>query len=158
AGLRVEFLGKVPESYTSNHIRGNRFQITLRDLGPTESAAAEQALEEIRRDGVPNYFDDQRFGSVGADGRFVARLLVQGRFEDALRVALTGPYEHDRQAQKKEKAILRTHWGDWATCQKRLRSGPARRVVEYLFAHADDFQGAFLRLSPELRGLYLGAY
>ena len=157
-GLKVEFLGKVSEAYTSKNIRGNRFQITLRNLTSAEIASAEQTLHEIRREGVPNYFDDQRFGSVGEDGQFVARLLVQGQFEDALRLALTGPYEHDRQGQKKEKAILRTHWGDWASCKKRLPPGQARRVVEYLTVHPDDFKGAFARLSPELRSLYFGAY
>jgi tRNA pseudouridine13 synthase len=158
SGLNVEFLGKVSEPYTSKHVRGNRFQITLRELTLPEIDQAEQALEEIRLDGVPNYFDDQRFGSVGENGQFVARLLVQGRLEDALRLALAGPYEHDRQAQKKEKAVLRAHWGDWDTCRKRLPLGQARRVAEYLCAHSDDFRGAFGRLSPELRGLYLGAY
>jgi tRNA pseudouridine13 synthase len=157
-GLNVEFLGKVSEAYTSKNIRGNRFRITLRNLTSAEVASAEQTLPEIRRDGVPNYFDDQRFGSVGQDGQFVARLLVQERFEDALRLALTGPYEHDRQAQKKEKAILRTHWGDWASCKKRLAPGHARQVVEYLTIHPNDFRAAFTRLSPELRSLYFGAY
>jgi tRNA pseudouridine13 synthase len=158
SGLNVEFLGRVEEPFTSKNIRGNRFHITLRDLTAPEIASAEQTLEEIRRDGVPNYFDDQRFGSVGEDGQLVGRLLVQGRFEDALRLALAGPYEHDRQARKKEKAVLRANWGNWDTCRKRLPPGQARRVVEYLGAHSEDFRGAFGRLSPELRGLYLGAY
>jgi tRNA pseudouridine13 synthase len=157
-GLNVEFLGKVVEPYTSKHIRGNRFQIVLRDMTAGELNSAEQALEEIRCDGLPNYFDDQRFGSVGSDGQFLGRLLVQGRFEDALRLALAGPYKHDRQGQKKEKAILRDHWRNWDNCRKRLPSGQARRVVEYLCVHPDDFRGAFEHLSPELRALYLGAY
>jgi tRNA pseudouridine13 synthase len=157
-GLKVEFLGKASEPYTSKDVRANRFRITLRDLTAAEIASAEQALLEVRRDGVPNYFDDQRFGSVSADGEFVAHLLVQGRFEDALRLALTGPYEHDRKAQKKEKAILRDRWGDWSTCRERLPPGQARQVVEYLAAWPDDFKGAFGRLAPELRSLYMAAY
>jgi tRNA pseudouridine13 synthase len=72
SGLNVEFLGRVEEPFTSKNIRGNRFHITLRDLTAPEIASAEQTLEEIRRDGVPNYFDDQRFGSVGEDGQLVA--------------------------------------------------------------------------------------
>ncbi len=157
-GLHVEFLGKASEPYSSKNVRANRFRITLRDLTAAEITSAEQALHEIRRDGVPNYFDDQRFGSVGEDGEFVARLLVQGRFEDALRLALTGPYEHDRQAQKKEKAVLRGHWGEWTICRERLPQGQACRVVEHLAARPDDFKGAFGRLAPELRSLYMAAY
>ena len=55
--------------------------------------------------GVPNYFDDQRFGSV-AGGEFVAREMVRGRFEEALKLALAGEYEYDRAADKREKETL----------------------------------------------------
>jgi len=107
---------------------------------------------------VPNYFDDQRFGSVGAQREFVAKAMILGEFEKALRLALTTPYEYDRAPQKKEKSILRGHWGDWATCLDRLPRGHARSLTAYLRDHAADFRGALDRLRPELRGLYLSAY
>jgi tRNA pseudouridine13 synthase len=132
--------------------------LTLRDLDAAASLRAQEALEEVRVDGVPNYFDDQRFGSVAAGGEFVARLLVLGRYEDALRLALTAPYEYDRAPQKQEKALLRAHWGDWAACKDRLPRGHARSLVDYLVSHPGDFRGALARLRPELRGLYLSAY
>jgi tRNA pseudouridine13 synthase len=157
-GLSVTYLGLVGEPYTSTQIRANRFRITLRHLTPAACAAAERCLAEVRVDGVPNYFDDQRFGSVTPGGEFIARHLVLGRFEDALRLALAGPYEHDHAAQKKEKAILRAHWGDWATCKELLPRSHARSLVDYLLHHPGDFRGAVARLRPELRGLYLSAY
>src|SRR5262249_30929875 len=147
-------LGQVAAPYTSRDIRANRFRLTLRALLPADVATAELALEEVRREGVPNYFDDQRFGSVSTGGEFVARLLVLGRYEDALRQALTGPYEYDRAPQKQEKATLRACWGDWPTCKERLPRGHARSLVDYLVHHPGDFRGALARLRPELRGLY----
>jgi tRNA pseudouridine13 synthase len=157
-GVTVTYLGQVSAPYTSGDIRANRFRITLRNLDPTTVAAAVCSLEEVRAEGVPNYFDDQRFGSVTAGGEFVGRLLVLGRFEDALQLALTGPYEHERAAQKQEKAVLRACWGDWAACTARLPRGHARSLADYLLHHPVDFRGAVARLRPELRGLYLSAY
>jgi tRNA pseudouridine13 synthase len=119
---------------------------------------AERALVEVRADGVPNYFDDQRFGSVQEGGEFVARAMVRGEYEEALRLALAAPYAHDRAPARKEKAILRATWGDWAVCKERLPRGHARSLVDYLVHHPDDFRGALERLHPELRGLYLSAY
>jgi tRNA pseudouridine13 synthase len=108
---------------------------------------------------VPNYFDDQRFGSVsGPGGEFIARHLVRGEFEAALRLALTAPYEHDRAPQKKEKETLRQLWGDWDQLGAELPRGHARSLVDYLRHHPQDFRGAVARLRPELRGLYLSAY
>src|SRR5205807_49306 len=40
----------------------------------------------------------------------------------------------------------------------KLAHGPARRVVDYLAAHPDDFPGAVARLQPDLARLYLSAY
>lgn len=157
-GVAVQYLGQVLAAYTAKDIRANRFRITLRAVPPGRIPAAEQTLDEVRRDGLPNYFDDQRFGSVGEGGEFVARQMVRGRYEEALRLALAAPYAHDRAPQKQEKAILRTHWGDWAACKALLPRGHARSLVDYLLGHPGDFRGALARLRPELRGLYLAAY
>jgi tRNA pseudouridine13 synthase len=113
----------------------------------------------VGRCGVPNYFDDQRFGSVsGPGGEWIARLLVKGQFEEALKLALSAPYEHDRAAEKAEKQTLREHWGDWERLKADLPRGHARSLVDYLRVHPTDFKGAVARLRPELRGLYLSAY
>jgi tRNA pseudouridine13 synthase len=157
-GVTLTYLGQAAEPYTSAHIRANRFRVTLRDMTAQAIARAEEALAEVRADGVPNYFDDQRFGSVTPGGEFIARLLVLGRFEDALRLALAGPYEHDRAPQKREKALLRACWGDWTACKERLPRGHARSLADYLLHHPGDYRGAVARLRPELRGLYLSAY
>jgi tRNA pseudouridine13 synthase len=157
-GVALEYLGQVTAPYTSRDIRANRFRLTLRDMTPEAVTASRQALEEVRQDGVPNYFDDQRFGSVDRQGEFVARLMVLGRYEDALRQALAAPYEHDRAAQKKEKTLLNRHWGQWAALTGLLPRGHARSLVDYLAGHPGDFRGALARLRPELRGLYLSAY
>src|SRR5437762_1374590 len=81
-------LSQVNEPYTSQAIRGNRFRITLRAIKAAEIPGIEQTLVEIRSDGVLNYFDDQRFGSVGQNGKFVAKYMVLGQYEEALKLAL----------------------------------------------------------------------
>jgi tRNA pseudouridine13 synthase len=157
-GVTVEYLGQVATPYTSRDVRSNAFRLTLRDLNLTNKSGIEKTLDEIRRQGVPNYFDDQRFGSVGPDHEFIARLLVLGRFEEALRLALTAPYKYDRAPQKQEKAILNRHWGDWHICKADLPRGHVRSLVDYLVSHPSDFRGAMVRMRPELKGLYLSAY
>lgn len=157
--ITVTYLGQVGTAYQSEHIRCNRFRITLRDLDPDEQPAIDRRLAALAARGIPNYFDDQRFGSVAGPGsEFVARLLCQGQFEAALRLALTAPYEYDRAEQKREKATLLQHWGDWARCKDLLPRVHARSLIDYLRVHPGDFKGAVARLRPDLRGLYLSAY
>jgi tRNA pseudouridine13 synthase len=156
--VSLTYLGQVEHPYSSAEIRANRFTLTLRSLSPKTVEHALSALDVLQQIGVPNYFDDQRFGSVGADGRFVAKEMVLGRYEEALKIALTAHYEHDRAAAKREKAILRECWRDWPRCKAELPKGHARSLVDYLVHHLDDFRGALERLKPELRGLYLSAW
>jgi tRNA pseudouridine13 synthase len=157
--IAATHLGWTDQPYTSQSIRCNRFRLTLRDLTTEAVERAETALNRVAVEGLPNYFDDQRFGSVaGAGEEFIARLLVRGRFEEALRLALTAPYEFDRGPQRKEKKLLRDRWGDWKGLASSLRPGHARQLVDYLRRHPDDYRGAVAGLRPELRGLYLSAY
>jgi tRNA pseudouridine13 synthase len=156
--VHVEYIGQVSRPYTSRDIRANRFEIAVRDLRPDDIRLAEDMLREVAAQGVPNYFDDQRFGSAADPEKFVARAIIQGDYERALRLALAEAYEHDRAAARKEKAILRNCWGDWARCKEQLPRGHARSLADYLAHHPDDYKGAVLRLRPELRGLYLSAY
>ena len=157
-GIELTHLGQLHQPFTSRDIAANRFAVTLRGLSPGEESTITTEAERVKRTGVPNYFDDQRFGSVTGDGRFVARELVHGRFEEALKLALVAPYEFDRAEQKREKQILTAHWGDWPKCKAELPKGHARSLVTYLCDHPTHFKGAVARLRPELQGLYLSAY
>jgi tRNA pseudouridine13 synthase len=157
--VMVEYLGQVREPYVSQHIQANRFRLILRDVTEDERSAMEARLQEVASLGLPNYFDDQRFGSVSDEGgEFIGRMLVRGEFEAALKLALAAPYEHDRPEQKKEKRILNEYWGDWVTCKDKLPRSHARSLADYLRVHPQDYRGAVARLRPELRGLYLSAY
>lgn len=156
--IELTHLGQLNQPYSSRDIRANRFGVTIRHLVSADEAAVQAAVAAVGRTGVPNYFDDQRFGSVTADGRFVGRELVHGRFEEALKLALVAPYEFDKADEKREKQILTEHWGDWPTCKAKLPKGHARSLVSYLCDHPTNFKGAVARLRPELQGLYLSAY
>ncbi|MFO0799124.1 MAG: tRNA pseudouridine(13) synthase TruD [Gemmataceae bacterium] len=156
--VRLTYVGQVAEPFTAGAIRANRFTITLRSLDRGAVERAEAALTEVADAGLPNYFDDQRFGSVGDAGEFVAKEMVFGRFERALWLALAAPYEFDRAEAKREKQLLRDGWGDWPKLKETLPKGHARSLVHYLADHPTDFKGAVARLRPELQGLYLAAY
>jgi len=156
-GLTLTYLGRLTRPYISDDIRANRFRITLRDLGPDAVSRVESTLPELASVGVPNYFDDQRFGSVSGSA-FIAREMVLGNFEGALRLALLEPYEFDRPDERREKQILAQHWGDWPAARADLPNGHARGIADFLAHHPDNFRAACALLRPELQGLYLAAW
>ncbi|MBA4188815.1 MAG: tRNA pseudouridine(13) synthase TruD [Planctomycetaceae bacterium] len=156
--VTLTHLGQRNQPYASHEITANRFTLTLRSMSDIAVSVAATALAEVERCGLPNYFDDQRFGSVEDSTAFIAKEMVRGQFEEALKLALMAPYEFDRREAKREKATLKLHWGDWPTLKAKLPRGHARSLVDYLVSHPTDFKGAVARLRPELQGLYLSAY
>jgi tRNA pseudouridine13 synthase len=58
------------------HLRGNRFEITLRELGAEAIGRIEAELEVIGRHGVPNAFGAQRFGFAGDNAQRAAAWII----------------------------------------------------------------------------------
>jgi tRNA pseudouridine13 synthase len=46
----------------TGHLKGNRFEIRLRDVADAAAEPAFRIADELRRQGVPNLYGDQRFG------------------------------------------------------------------------------------------------
>jgi tRNA pseudouridine13 synthase len=156
--LHVHYLGQLAHAFSSDQVTGNRFQIVLRDLSRRRVEIIEAGIAAVRQEGVANYFDDQRFGSVGRNRSFVAVKLIRGDYEGALRLALVEPYEFDATPQRELKQRIETAWGNWSVIQSRLPPGPVQGLVAHLAARPGDFRGAFARLPAHLKSLYLSAY
>jgi tRNA pseudouridine13 synthase len=156
--LELVYLGQVSQPYTSDAVAGNRFQIVIRSLSADHVVLAEETLQQITHQGLPNYFDDQRFGSVGQSGEFVARAWIAGDYERTIWLALADANPLDRSNDRDEKRLLRERWGDWSDCLQHMRSTQRRGVVQFLQRRPSDFRGALTRIRHELRSLYIAAF
>jgi len=161
SNFELAYLGQSARPFTPQDICGNRFAIVLRDMSESALAYALAALPEVEAAGMPNYFDDQRFGSVGVSGEFIARPWCAGDYERALWLALADPHPDDRPDERRQKEILREKWGQWPECKAVLDRSHRRSIVTYLAdkpPDRPDYRGAFARIRIDLRGLYLAAF
>jgi len=156
--LELNYLGQTERPFDAADIRGNRFEIVMRSMADAELASAQQALSDVVASGVPNYFDDQRFGSLGQSGEFIAVPWCRGDYERALWLALADPNEHDRPEDRKEKQLLRDRWGDWLGLKTDMPRGSRRSIVTFLVDHPTDFRRALALMRSDLRGLWLSAF
>jgi tRNA pseudouridine13 synthase len=160
-GFELRYLAQAAKPFTPHEISANRFSIVLRDLSGAALERALGALAEVRVEGLANYFDDQRFGSVGVSGEFIAQAWCAGNYERALWLALADPHPDDRTDERRQKEILREQWGKWRECKSALERSHRRSIVTYLAdkpPDRPDYRGAFARLKVDLRGLYLAAF
>ena len=65
-GVRVLSAMRHARKLQRGALRGNAFVIVVRDVAG-ERAAADAAIAKIAREGVPNYFGEQRFGREGGN-------------------------------------------------------------------------------------------
>jgi tRNA pseudouridine13 synthase len=160
--LEVRYIGQASRPFTSAEIGSNRFRVTLRELAAEETLAISEQASAVARDGVPNYFDDQRFGSLTTAGEFVAAPWCRGEYERAVQLAAAEPNPHDRPRDARCKEVLRRHWGDWRSCLAEMpRFGGrslARDIAEFLSEHPGDYRRAITVIPAEQRSLYLAAY
>ena len=162
-GLQLEYLGQTARPFTSAEIRSNHFIITVRSLSRSQALNADSAARIVQDCGLPNYFDDQRFGSLGFSGEWIAKEWCLKNWERALWLALADAHPDDSGTEKQQKQLLRDHWGNWPECQKQLARSHRRSIVTFLADKVNagrepDFRGALARLNSDLRGLYLSAW
>ena len=91
----LEYLGQTPTPMEAADIVGNEFEIVLRSLSAESIADMESRTASVRETGYPNYFDQQRFGSLGPSLEFVAAKWCQNDYERATWLALAEHNSHD---------------------------------------------------------------
>jgi tRNA pseudouridine13 synthase len=175
--LTAEFLGYAPEPIAAPAIAANRFDILIRTLTQKDLATISARISLLS---LPtpnpqpltpnpsllsvNYFGEQRFGSArtnaGEFGGFIAPLLIRGRFEEALRLAIATPNRNDAVHVKLFKRIAAEHWGDWPailrqTSQWRIAE---RTAVEHMAGSPADYRAAFATLPYLFQQMCVDAY
>ncbi len=162
-GFRAEFLGRSLHPLSPADVSGNRFTLVLRDLSDQEVAHIQERLLEVSRFGLPNYFDQQRFGSLAPGEDHIGKRILCRDAEGALRAYLTQPFVGDPGRVRKFKAFAAQHWGDWeAMFGAAPRPSNYRSVLTYLRDHPQptdtEYRKALNLITRRLLSLYLAAY
>jgi tRNA pseudouridine13 synthase len=156
--MRVEYLGQTRHPFHAKDIAANRFEIKLRKINASLRPLLDQRAAWIQSFGAINYFDDQRFGSLGLSGEWIGLHWCKANYERALYLALAEQNPHDRPREKEQKEILRTYWNQWEKCKAILDRSHRRSVVTYLVDHPTDFKRALALVRQDLRGIYIAAF
>jgi tRNA pseudouridine13 synthase len=152
----LRFKGWADGPVTARDIRGNRFVITLRDMTQSEARIIAANAPEAARDGIPNYYDEQRFGSARHGAGFMGREIFLGRREKALRLYFT-PSKHDDQKTRKLKRCVIDNWGHWERCAAG-GFGEYGRVLAYLALNRGAYHQALEKIDRRFLVFALNAY
>ncbi len=158
-GFTAERVGRSPRPLTPSDLAGNRFVVTVRDLSPSEAAGLGARLSTAAEEGLPNYFDAQRFGSRTESGDFPGRRILRRDAEGALRAVLAEPLVGDPADVRAFKREAASRWGQWRSLLEIApRPSNLRSVLTFLCDHPTDFRRALNLVTPRVLSLYLAAY
>jgi len=139
-------------------VETNDFVVVARDLSEAEAAALPGVLDRLATYGLPNYFDDQRFGSLTADG-FIGKAILQRDAEKVIHMYLAEPMLGDSAEVREFKALAVQNWGQWGfLLHQAPRPSNLRSVITFLKDHPHDYIKAVNLIQDRLLSIYLSAY
>ncbi|MBI3744725.1 MAG: tRNA pseudouridine(13) synthase TruD [Chloroflexi bacterium] len=157
-GWEARYVGRLERPLSPGDLEGNLFTITLHGLDERAADALLDRLEALERHGLPNYFDDQRFGSHTPGTPWFGKAVLLGDAWGALRCYLAEPAPGDTEETRQFKRYAREHWGDWPVLFERAPRSNHRSVLTYLKDHPEEHRKALNLITPRLLPLLLAAY
>lgn len=153
-------VGFTQEPMAPRHIVFNKFGAVLRGVEPDREDLLCRRWEDLVRYGEMNYFDDQRFGGVEAEGTFFAEFLVRKDFSSALRCFMTAHHPDAAPSLRRRKASIGKFWGNWKALRPLCVSPEEREMVNCCLAKPGEegILDALGKISREAWGLFLASF
>ena len=142
---------------------GNRFTITVRNIN--ESIPQIEVEDRVRRIsgelkyGFPNFFGEQRFGTVRPITHLVGKEILKGDFKRAVMIYLSDVYE----GENAESAEARKKLAETMDFKDALKNFPRNlgyelSMINHLVEHEGDYTGALKVLPKTLSMMFVHAY
>lgn len=161
----VEILDKFT-SHRSLYIgahTGNDFEIVVRDLEPSEDEVkdrTDEIGEKIKEHGgFPNWFGVQRFGTIRPITHKIGKMIIDGQFEDAVKLYIANPFEGEDERCYDARERLENDW----EYKEALDYYPhmltfEKRIIRHISNNPDDYVGALKTLPHNLLMMFVHAY
>ena len=150
--VKFKFLGFLNSPIRLGDLSGNKFIITVREIGSYE---IEHLLKNVKSViyGIPNYFDSQRFGSV-IEKEFIARFLIRKDYESALKQHLTSIVKSDDEIRITDKENILSSWGKFDVD---IKSPDLKRLVN-IYKKSNNWKITYKHISKPLRQIFISSY
>ncbi|MCC7576958.1 MAG: tRNA pseudouridine(13) synthase TruD [Methanomethylovorans sp.] len=156
-------LGRYRRAVELGDLRGNIFQITIRDID-IDTTELKQRMDGITSEihaigGVPNFFGIQRFGAIRPVTHLVGEALVRGSPEEAAMIYIAASFKEEPEETRiarDEVKSSRDFGQGLKTFPPRLRY--ERAMMHYLVEHPGDYKGSFSMLTETMSRMFVHAF
>ena len=137
------------------YLDGNHFTITIRTKDKVNEAELATKLETISKYGFLNYFQSQRFGGVRLDSHKIGKLIMQGKYELAIRFLLFRTNEYEMPLIASIKKQGEKFYPNLEKVVELFNQLPYSlfyelKVLNYLNKNSEDFIGALKEIKDSI--------
>lgn len=141
--------------------QGNNFTIVIRNIAKSDQLErnVKQLISFLGKNGFPNYYGLQRFGSLRPNSHKVGRFLLHEDYENAYKEFVTSVYKTESLSARQARENLYSN-GD---LEKALVEFPKslkyeRKMIKHLINNPGDYKGALRTLPLGLETLLISAF
>ena len=143
-------------------LQGNVFTVVIRDIELDEKELKKRVgrcFEEIEKNGIANFFGEQRFGGIRKITHLVGKEFIKGNPEKAVMLYLTATCPEEEEEVKQARIQL-LESRDFSRASKSfpVKYRYERALIHHLCKYPKDFVGAFRKLPKALCYLFTHAY
>jgi len=157
-GYALTFLGRSSRPMGPDLIKSNKFEITLRSMSNEEVSTVDQREYLVSRFGCPNFFDDQRFGSVDARRGFVAERVLKRHWRGAVELFLTAQYRDESAEQREHREFFAANWDDWQSLARGAKTQVEHDMISNLCEKPPNYVGALQAIPAQDLSMLFSAY
>jgi len=128
------YLGKTTKPMSKDLLIGNKFEIIVRDF-QVEEKKFDREVELVRKFGLSNYFNEQRFGSIKSSKEFAVKEVILGNYEKALYLMIAEGSAVDIERTKKFRECLKKYWGNFEKCLELAKVNWEKSLLNFLITH-----------------------
>lgn len=154
----LKLIGFSNEPMQPRHIVGNHFSISIRAISKEAKEFLFAPLENIKKRGFINYFDDQRFGSYDPKQGFIGEKIIKEHYNGALKIYLTHIYPEDKKETKERKRLIFENWGKWQECLKLAKTRMEKFIFKHLMESPKDYLAVLRKIPKEDMSMFFAAY
>ena len=160
-GIQLSNASWEKERIELGNLKGNRFLVKVRDIDLDEEEIVKRVnacFEEMEKEGIANFFGEQRFGGIRQITHLVGKHFLKGEFKEGVMLYLTHTVEGEEEEVRKARERLGKSL-DFAEATKLfpIKFRYERAIIHHLCKYPKDFVGAFGKLPKQLRYLFTHA-
>jgi len=132
--FELVYLGKTTKPMSKELLISNKFEIVVRNFEVGKKKFNEE-IELIKKFGIANYFDEQRFGSIKSSKEFAVKEIILGNYEKALYLLLAEGSAVDIEKTRKLRDCLKKNWRNFEKCIDLAEINWEKNLLKFLIEH-----------------------